>query len=226
MRLNPNSPNKTQLEAFQNRRAESILREVNGAYEKFSKTRNLGDGVILGTVHVPTACRQTQEGALSSDQIVNVDLSTYKGYFVAHNSSITLFDGTGYKTHSVEDPYYEIISPATSKYQFLTGEAKDRITKAIVDSVEVSSTPPYEGFEIILDEIILPILFDAKVDVRESIDDLPLNCRLSSKHSISSVVERLLEGAPLQQRLVRRLNPSHSVLIGQKHLTFFERGTV
>ena len=80
--------------------------------------------------------------------------------------------------------------------------------------------------EQILDELIFPILFDAKVDVMASIDDLPFNCTFASKHSISTVVERFLEGAPLQARLVNKLNRNHSVLVGSKHLTFFEKGNI
>lgn len=222
MRINSNTPDNKQLLAFQERRAESMLEEVERAYTQFSRLNNLDKETKLGTVHVPVGCRVSPDGGLSSDQIVNVDLQTYKGYFVAHNSSITLFTGSGYETHPVDDNVYEIISPADSKYQKLKGDAKEKITRAIVDSVEVSTVPPPDGMEQILDELIFPILFDAKVDVIGSIDDLPFNCRFVSKHSISTVVERLLQGAPLQTKLASRLNHHHSALVGSKYLRLFE----
>lgn len=222
MRVNPNPPDKQQLIAFQNRRAETIFEEVKKAYDQFSHLNNLERDTKLGTVHVSFGYKTTLDGGFASDRIINVDLQTYKGYFVAHNSSMTLFTGKAYETHPINDDIYEIISPASSRYQRLSGEAKERIIKAIIDSVEVSSTPTPDGMEQILDELIFPILFDARVDIRTSIDDLPFGCKLVSKHAISTVVRHLLEGEPLQPSLASKLNSRYSALIGPKHLTFFK----
>lgn len=224
MRVNLSSNNSEQIVAFQQRRAVSILEEARRAYDQFSRLRNFDEEVKLGTVHVPVGCRENQDGGLVSDQIINVDLQTYKGYFVAHNSSITLFSDTGYRTHPLDDVIYEIISPAEAKYTGLSGQPKEKVIKAIIDSVEVSSTPAPQGLDQVVDELILPILFDANVDVRTSIDDLPLGCRLSSKHSIAALVDRLLQGKPLKSEFSSRLNRNHAVLLGPRHLRFFERG--
>jgi hypothetical protein len=218
MRVRPTIPTD-QLNGFLDLRQTSINHQARRIFDEFSRVEDLKAERKIGTIEAPVKFSISPDGGLTTSEYFTVELLLHRGYFVAHNSAVTFSENGQRITEPLKDELYEMIVPATPKFQFASGDLRHRIIKAIVKAVE----PIPQGREIDMQEIILPLLEDREVKIIASIDDLPPNCRLASRHSISSIVGAYSGDNNFSPSLDRRLNSNHAVLIGPQHLSFFEQ---
>jgi len=215
MKIRPTIPTE-QLNGFLNLRRTSINYQARQIFDEFSRVEDLKTERKLGTIEAPVRFSISADGGLTTTEYITVELLIHRGYFVAHNSAATFSENGQRITEPLRDELYEMIVPATPKFQFASGDLKHKVIKAIVKAVE----PIPEGRDEEIREIILPLLKYAGVNVIPSIEELP-NCRLLSRHSVAAVAEACYrEKYPKILESTLNKTPNFAV-IGNHVISFF-----
>ena len=206
MKIRPTIPTD-QLNGFLDLRQTSINHKARLIFDEFSRVEDLTAERKLGTIEAPAKFSVSADGGLTTSDYFTVDLLIHRRYFVAHNSSVTFSENGQRITEPLRDELYEIVVPATPKFQEATGLLKEKIISAIIKATQ--PIPEGRGEEI--REIVLPMLKYAGVNV------IPL----LSRHSVAAIAEGCCR-EKFSSKLKSTLNkaPNYAV-IGNQFISFF-----